>query len=297
MELSQLRMFKAIADLGSIARAAQAVHCVPSNITARIKALESELGVLLFYREGRRLQISPAGERFLSYVSRILALADEAKRAVNPLAAPAGSLKIGAIESSATTRLPALLAKYHAHFQQVSLQLSTATWSQLTDDVTHYRLDGAIVAVDVESPYIEKMLIYQEDLVLIASTSAGKLKSVADLAGKTFFMWPDGCPYRTALEIWCDRHHLNLPIVSFASYGTIVGCISAGAGISLVPKGIFETYGAAAGLQSIEFSDLRTIKIFFIWRKDSGPHPARDAFIHLLKKEFYSVLDGEHNTG
>jgi DNA-binding transcriptional LysR family regulator len=289
MELSQLRMFKAVADLGSIARAAQAVHCVPSNITARIKALECELGALLFYRDGRRLRISPAGEHFLGYAGRILALTDEATHALNPLSAPAGPLKIGAIESSATTRLPVLLARYHANFQQVSLQLSTGTWSQLVEDVAHHRLDGAIVAVDVEQPHIEKMVIYKEDLVLIASTSAGKLQSVADLVGTTFFMWPDGCPYRAALETWFARHHLDSPIVSFASYGTIVGCISAGAGISLVPKGIFETYGATAGLQAIEFPDLNAIENYFVWHRDSGPHPARDAFINLLKNEFSAV--------
>ena len=59
MELSQLRMFKAVYELGSIARAAQQLHCVPSNITARLKSLEQELGVALFVREGRGLRVSP----------------------------------------------------------------------------------------------------------------------------------------------------------------------------------------------------------------------------------------------
>ncbi|PPA01372.1 LysR family transcriptional regulator, partial [Pseudomonas sp. MWU12-2312b] len=62
MELSQIRMFKTVAELGSIARAAEMLHCVPSNITARIKALEAELGVALFLREGRGLRISPSGQ-------------------------------------------------------------------------------------------------------------------------------------------------------------------------------------------------------------------------------------------
>jgi DNA-binding transcriptional LysR family regulator len=52
MELAQIRMFKTVAEVGSIARAAEVLHCVPSNITARIKSLEAELGVALFLREG-----------------------------------------------------------------------------------------------------------------------------------------------------------------------------------------------------------------------------------------------------
>lgn len=65
MELSQLRMFKTVCDTGSIARAAEVLHCVPSNITARLKSLERELGTPLFFREGRGLRVSPAGEVFL----------------------------------------------------------------------------------------------------------------------------------------------------------------------------------------------------------------------------------------
>jgi DNA-binding transcriptional LysR family regulator len=53
MELAQIRMFKTVVDTGSIARAAEVLHCVPSNITARIKALEAELSTELFYRQGR----------------------------------------------------------------------------------------------------------------------------------------------------------------------------------------------------------------------------------------------------
>jgi DNA-binding transcriptional LysR family regulator len=111
MELAQIRMFKTVAELGSIARAAE-VLCVPSNITARIKSLEAELGVALFLREGRGLRISPSGQTFLAYASKILALTAEAKRAVDPAAEPFGPLRIGAIESSATGRLPRLLAKF-----------------------------------------------------------------------------------------------------------------------------------------------------------------------------------------
>lgn len=71
MELSQLRMLKTVCDTGSIARAAEVLHCVPSNITARLKSLERELGTPLFFREGRGLRVSPAGEVFLEYATKI----------------------------------------------------------------------------------------------------------------------------------------------------------------------------------------------------------------------------------
>ena len=286
MELSQLRMVKAVCDTGSIARAAETLHCVPSNVTARLKSLERELGTSLFFREGRGLRISPAGQIFLEYATRILSLAEEARRAIAPSNTPSGPLRIGAIESSATGRLPQLLARYHAQFPQVSLELSTGTWAQLLDDISHHRLDGAIVAVDVERPGLKRAVMYREDLVLIAADSLGPLRSAADLQGLAIFMWPVGCPYRLALEQWLLRQGQAQPITSIASYGAIVGCVSAGAGVSLVPRGIYEQYRQGAGWTGYEFPELAGVDNLFYWNENAGRHPAREAFLAMLEREF-----------
>jgi DNA-binding transcriptional LysR family regulator len=290
MELSQLRMVKAVCDTGSLARAAETLHCVPSNITARLKSLERELGTSLFFRDGRGVRVSPAGQIFLEYATRILSLTEEARRAIAPSNAPSGPLRIGAIESSATGRLPQLLAKYHAQYPQVSLELSTGTWAQLLDDIRHRRLDAAIVAVDVERPGLKRAVMYREDLVLIAADSLGPLRSAADLQGKAIFMWPVGCPYRLALEQWLLRHGQVQPIISIASYGAIVGCVSAGAGVSLVPRGIYEQYRQGAGWTGYEFPELAGVDNLFYWHENAGRHPAREAFLAMLEREFEGDL-------
>ncbi|WP_268797903.1 LysR family transcriptional regulator [Pseudomonas huanghezhanensis] len=290
MELTQIRMFKTVYDTGSIARAAEVLHCVPSNITARIKALEAELGIALFYRQGRGLKISPAGEIFLTYAARMLTLADEAKRAVHPDAAPSGPLRIGAIESSATARLPRLLAKYHARYPDVSLELITGTGMQLLDATQNNKLDGAIVAIDVKRPQLRRTSMYREDLVLIAPESLGPVHSAADLQGKSIFMWPEGCPYRAALERWLLQSGQTQPIISIANYGTIVGCVSAGAGVALVPKGVFEQYRKGAGWVGYEFAELTSVDNLFYWHEHSEHHPARDAFVAMLRAEFEPAL-------
>lgn len=65
MDLTQLEMFNAVAEAGSITQAAAKVHRVPSNLTTRLRQLETELGVDLFIRENQRLRLSPAGHNFL----------------------------------------------------------------------------------------------------------------------------------------------------------------------------------------------------------------------------------------
>jgi DNA-binding transcriptional LysR family regulator len=106
------------------------------------------------------------------------------------------------------------------------------------------------------------------------------------LQDKTVFMWPQGCPYRAALEHWLLRQGQALPIVSLASYGAIVGCVSAGAGVALVPKGVFDQYAKGAGCAGYEFPELTAIDNLFYWHENAGVHPAREAFVGMLREEF-----------
>jgi DNA-binding transcriptional LysR family regulator len=285
MELAQIRMFKTVANLGSVVQASAALLCVPSNITARIKALESELKVSLFYREGRGLKITSSGEVFLAYAEKILALTEEAKRAVDPSSEPSGTLRIGAIESSATSRLPPLLTKFHAQLPNVELQFKTGTWPQLLEDIHQHRLDGAVIAVDINRPFLNSATFLLEDLVLISSMSSQPINTVNDLDGKAIFMWPEPCPYRVTLETWLSKNNVISPITSIASYGTIIGCVSAGSGVSLVPKGVFEQYQHGMGLVGYEFAELEPIENRIIWRNDTGKFPALEAFIHMIKQD------------
>lgn len=284
MELSQLKMLNAVARTGSIARAAEQLHCVPSNITNRLKQLESELCTPLFNRVGRGLKISAAGEVFLGYSERILALVDEAKRAVDDQAEPSGVLRLGAIESCAGGRLPPLLAQYHRRYPQVSVELVTGTWSQLFTELQHQRIDGALVAIDTLPPWLKQTVLYHEPLVLISSAGSAPIHSASDLQGQHLFMWPQGCPYRRALENWLARHGLNLPITGYASWGTIIGCVSVGAGVSLIPQGVLERYSQSATLNIQCFSDLLPVDNRFVWHQDVQRHKPRDAFARLLQE-------------
>lgn len=289
MELSQLTMFKVVAEQGSIIRASELLHCVPSNVTNRIKLLEEELGVSLFIRKGRGLVISPSGELFLSYTHRILSLCQEARRALDSEAVPSGILKIGAIESSATGRLPALLTKYHQRYPSVQMQFSTGVWTQLLNDVISHRLDGAVVAVKSEHPDIECVEIYKEPLVIVASPAMGDIHSPRDLNAMNIFMWPDGCPYRKALESWLDKHRIAATITSIGSYGAILGCVSAQAGVSLVPQGIFDQFKVMGRINGYTFTDLKPVQNYFVGNKHVGVHRAKDKFAALLKNEFDDV--------
>lgn len=118
MDLTQLEMFNAVASTGSITRAAQRVHRVPSNLTTRIRQLEADLGVELFIRENQRLRLSPAGHSFLRYSQQILATVDEARMVVAG-DEPQGLFSLGSLESTAAVRIPSTLAHFNQRYPKI----------------------------------------------------------------------------------------------------------------------------------------------------------------------------------
>src|SRR5437764_8271886 len=142
MDLSDLLIFKTVVEAGGVVKAAGRLHRVQSNVTTRIKQLEQSVGVPLFFREKQRLHLSPHGEMLLIYADRLLRLADEAKGAINA-GAPRGTLRLGALESTCASRLPAILSEFHQRCPQVTVELKTGTNDFLAAAVAERRLDAA----------------------------------------------------------------------------------------------------------------------------------------------------------
>ena len=165
MELSALRIFKAVAEEGSVTLAASRLNRVQSNVSARLTQLEESLGVALFHRSGRKLQITTEGSRLLAYADRLLQLADEAQASVQPDQKPSGQLRIGSMETTAAARLPQVLAAFNRKYPEVDLMLDTAPTDHLLDGVLKHRLDVALVAGPVPHPELERRPVFEEELV------------------------------------------------------------------------------------------------------------------------------------
>ena len=168
MESSDLRIFEAVARAGGITRAAAELNTVQSNVTARLRLLERELGTPLFFRHSRGVTLTPAGRELLPYAGKIGVLLAEARRALND-ATPQGALRIGSLETTAGLRLPPILAAYTTAHPQVDITLQTGTTAELIAAVLAYRLEGALVAGPVEHPELVEETIFEEELVLVTA--------------------------------------------------------------------------------------------------------------------------------
>src|SRR5580698_937812 len=119
MEIRQLEIFRALADELHFTRAAARVHCVQSNVTTQIRALEAELKVPLFERLGKRVHLTNAGQRLLPYAEQVLRLLTEARSIAAAADEPSGKLSIVSPESVLTYHLPQVIRRFQQKYPQV----------------------------------------------------------------------------------------------------------------------------------------------------------------------------------
>jgi DNA-binding transcriptional LysR family regulator len=242
MDLTDLHIFRAVVQAGGITRAAEKLNRVQSNVTTRVRQLESELGVELFIRNGKKLHLSPAGKLLLDYADRLLDLAEEAREAVQD-AKPRGLLRLGSMESTASMRLPVPMNEYLSRYPEVTLELRIGTPRELATAVREGDLDGALVAEPIADAPFEKITLYDEELVIIAAASHPPIKSPRDVAGRPVLAFEAGCPYRQRMEDWfAGSGEMSDRIIETSSYHAILGCAVAGMGISIVPRIVLKTF-------------------------------------------------------
>jgi DNA-binding transcriptional LysR family regulator len=245
MDLGDLQIFRAVVQAGGVTRAAERLNRVQSNITTRVRQLEAELGVDLFIREGKRLHLSPAGRVLLGYADRLLDLAQEAHEALQD-DKPRGLLRLGAMESTASVRLPVPMNEYLQRYPEVSLELTTGNPVKLSAALLNGDIDAAIAAEPLADAPFEKVPLYDEELVIVAAKGHAPIRSPKDASPNVVLAFETGCPYRLRLENWF-AHAGEMPerIVEISSYHAMLGCVVAGMGISLVTRKVLATFPEA----------------------------------------------------
>jgi DNA-binding transcriptional LysR family regulator len=282
MELSDLRVFRAVVHAGGVTRAADRLHRVPSSVTTRVKNLEEELGIALFLREGKRMQLSPAGKILLEYADRLLALSEEVRDALHDTQ-PRGILHLGSMESTAAVRLPEPLSRFHERYPAVSLELSIGDPRHLTAQVLAGALDAALVAEPVSDPALEKVVVYEEQLVIVAQAGHPPIASPKDVKKRTLLAFHPGCPHRNRLEDWFARSGVSPErVVELVSYHAILGCAVAGMGVAVMPRSVLDTYAYRSRLSIHQLdAKLRSLRTLLVWRRNA-PQAKIAAFAEFL---------------
>ncbi len=246
LDLSVLDVFRAVAAEQSVTKASSRLGRVPSNVTTRIQQLERDLGVTLFSREGKRMRLTRQGEIFMTYAIRLSALAEEARSALKP-SGPAGLFRLGSIESTAASRLPPVLARFHAAWPAVSLQLSTGGTRRLLHRLLAHELDCALVSqppvegIDTgfDAERLEAETIFTEDLLIVLPPSHPPMATAADLRVDSLAALEPGCTYRAVAERWV-RNARSLRVQDLTSYHAMLAAVSTGNAVGVMPRSVLD---------------------------------------------------------
>lgn len=170
MDFDQLVTFAEVAELGNFSRAAEKVLRSQPAVSAQIRQLEEEYGAKLFDRTKKAVTLTPAGELFLQYVKRMIALREESLRAIaDSSSETAGILSIGANETTFLYVLPELLARYHAMYPLVRISVyrnfSHKVLQKVEDDV----VELGVITMPVRATSLSAVSIFRDPLVWIAN--------------------------------------------------------------------------------------------------------------------------------
>jgi len=281
IDLDSLEIFRTVALEGGVIRAAQKLNRVQSNVTTRIKQLEQRLGRPLFRRQGRGLVLSAEGELLLGYAQRLFRLADEAESELRS-GQPMGVLRIGALESTAGSRLAPLLSRYHRQHPRVVVELVTGTTGALLQRVAQFEIEAAFVSQPFTSAGMHTQRVFDEELVLITAKGNAPVQRASDLAGLTLVAFAAGCSYRKRLEDWLGASAvLPARILELASYQAMIACVAAGTGFAIVPRSLLVALKAASEVQQHELpARVRRNETHLVW--SGTPSKALERLQRLL---------------
>jgi LysR family transcriptional regulator, cell division regulator len=287
MDAGDLKIFEAVARLGGMNRAASELNTVQSNVTARVRLLEEQLGAPLFHRHARGVTLTPAGQRLLPYAVQVAHLLVDARRAVADEGAPQGILTIGSLETTAAVRLSPILTTFAAAYPAVDLVLNTGTTGELIERVLDRQLEGAFVCGPVNHPAALEETVFREELAVITAPSVRHLDDLAKKDAIKIVVLRAGCSYRQRLEeILARRGIAGLRRLEFGTIDGIVGCVAAGLGVTLLPKSIVTAAvrDGRVAVHALPANDA-LVDTVFIRRRDAFLSSALTAFLRSLKPD------------
>jgi Transcriptional regulator len=271
MELYQLKYFQTIARLQHISKASEELNVSQPALSMTISQVEAELGVKLFDRRGRNIELNAFGKVFLDGVNNMFRELENAKSVIKDM-----SNEMANHISLSTTNsrlLFGVLKEYLANNTNVIIHQSCDTGDNIVKQLQSGSIDFCISAPPIETKDIGCEILREEEIVLIVPNShrfAGR-KSIhlSEVSGDPFIVMEQNYSYRTITDKICRSAGFVPNIVFEVDDALMYEMLNIGRGICLVPRYVvayYEKYTKDFSLIEIEgLSD--TIKIGISWLK------------------------------
>jgi DNA-binding transcriptional LysR family regulator len=294
IDLRQLRYFVAVAEENHFGRAATRLNMTQPPLSQAIQSLEAALGTPLFSRARRSIVLTPAGVALLPEARRLLQQADGLPDIVRRAASGAsGLLTLSFVSTADYSLLPPLLRDFRERYPQVQIDLREATSDVQIDDLLQGRIDlGLLIPPlpDKAKLELDYLTILSEPLVLAAPQGMKGLgkraTSLQSLANMPLIIFPRRlAPAFHDAILACFRDagitpHIGQEAIQMQ---TIIGLVSAGMGIALVPQSVSNLQRPGVEYRTLT-DKVPTVETGIAWRRDNDS-PLLHNFLDLLRKK------------
>lgn len=240
MNLRQLQTLVTVADAGGFADAAERLHLSQPAASRQIQALEAKLGLLLFDRIGRRLQLTANGADIVRRGRRILLEADALRDRAEALkGGVTGTLRVGASPQSIETVLAPFVTRFRNKHPDIEVHFIEDGGGRISDRLAQG--DAQIVLTSVANPLFKSRLLYPAYVlaVVAASHPLGRRSSVdvSELADEPLLLLQRGFASRGWFDAACSNVDIKPPIVlESAAPHTLIALAASGEGVAIVPS-------------------------------------------------------------
>ena len=276
----------AIAEEQSFTRAAQRCFVVQSALSRQIKSLESELGVRLFARTSRKVEVTPAGEAFVKQARLCLQAAERAKASAAAAHGQIrGSLTIGVIPTVTAVDIAAVLGAFRRSYPEVGVQVRTGGSDEFLRRIAAGQLDVGVLglAEGVTPRGVQTRELSRERLVAVLSERhrlAGRHRlRLKDLADEPFVDFPEGSSGREQSDLAFERARLRREVsLEVNTADLLTGLVRQGLGVALVAPSVARE---APGCVCIPVSD-GPVRVEYLAWDSFNPSPAAQAFVDSI---------------
>lgn len=289
MELRHLRYFVAVAEELHFGRAARRLNVAQPPLSQQVRALEGELGVTLFLRTSRRVELTAEGRVFLEHATLVLSQTERAKEATRAAKrGEAGRIAIGFVTSAVYALVPGILREYHRKFPVVEMRCHEMTPARSLHALRQREIDVAFVRLPVREEGLVATEISRERLLLALPAehprAGGGRERLRDFATETFIMVPrTAAPgFHDALLNECRRAGFSPRVGHEAGeWQTVLALVAAGLGVALVPESL--RHWQRPGVAYLELSPRTAeVPLELVWRREAA-QPHVEAFVAVAK--------------
>lgn len=284
LTLKQLQTVRAVAQSGTIATAADILKVTPAALTARIKLLESDVGLAFFDRAGGRLRLTDAGQEVVNTTVRMEMLLVELGNTLAALKGKhAGRISVG-IVSTAKYFAPRLIAAFSKENPRIDLSLAIGNRQETIKLLRDYAIDIVLMGQPPSDFPVISQPIGTHPQVVIAPLDHPLVGrhgiDRADLANENFIVREDGSGTRGVFDFFFGGVVVRQPHIKFeiGSNETIKQAVMAGLGLSLISAHTIEAEIADRRLAVLDVKGLPIFRQWFLVRRANWtPTPVGEA--------------------